>query len=74
MAYGHAERNLALIRQLEAETRDLLSRLGHPDLEQSACLQGISNPDRTATCGIAGSGGAGLLAGLARGVAPVCVT
>jgi hypothetical protein len=24
MAYGHAERNLALIRQLEAETRQLL--------------------------------------------------
>jgi hypothetical protein len=50
MAYGHAERNLALISQLEAETRDLLSRLGHPDLEQSACLQGISNPGKTATC------------------------
>jgi hypothetical protein len=27
MAYGHAERNLALIRQLEAETRQLLDSL-----------------------------------------------
>jgi len=25
MSYGHAERNLALIRQLEAETRQLFS-------------------------------------------------
>ena len=32
MAYGHAERNLALIRQLEAETRQLLARL--PQLDQ----------------------------------------
>ena len=27
MAYGHAERNLALIRRLEAETRKLLGSL-----------------------------------------------
>jgi hypothetical protein len=27
MAYGHAERNLAVIRQLEAETRQLLGGL-----------------------------------------------
>jgi hypothetical protein len=39
MAYGHAERNLALIRQLEAETRDLLGTLEQPDPEQSAWLQ-----------------------------------
>jgi hypothetical protein len=32
MAYGHAERNLALIRQLEAETRKLL---GSPDQHQA---------------------------------------
>ena len=31
MAYGHAERNLALIRQLEAETRQLLESLDQPD-------------------------------------------
>jgi hypothetical protein len=36
MAYGHAERNLALIRQLEAETRQLLASLNQPDAEQSA--------------------------------------
>ena len=36
MAYGHAERNLALIRQLEAETRQLLSSLGQSDQEQLA--------------------------------------
>jgi hypothetical protein len=39
MAYGHAERNLALIRQLEAETRQLLESLDQPDAEQSAWLQ-----------------------------------
>jgi hypothetical protein len=38
MAYGHAERNLALLRQLEAETRQLLERLDQPDPEQSAWL------------------------------------
>jgi hypothetical protein len=39
MGYGHAERNLALIRQLEAETRELLGTLDRPDPEQSAWLQ-----------------------------------
>jgi hypothetical protein len=39
MAYGHAERNLALIRQLEAETRKLLTSLDQPDPEQLAWLQ-----------------------------------
>ena len=39
MAYGHAERNLALLRQLEAETRQLLESLERPDPEQSAWLQ-----------------------------------
>lgn len=39
MAYGHAERNLALLRQLEAETRKLLENLDQPDPEQSAWLQ-----------------------------------
>jgi hypothetical protein len=33
MAYGHAERNLALLRQLEAETRQLLESL---DLKERA--------------------------------------
>ena len=38
MAYGHAERNLALIRQLEAETRQLLDSLSQLDHEQPAWL------------------------------------
>jgi len=44
MAYGHAERNLALIRLLEAETRQLLTSLSQPDPEQSAWLQEITSP------------------------------
>jgi hypothetical protein len=36
MTYGHAERNLALIRQLEAETRQLLDSFPQLDHEQSA--------------------------------------
>jgi hypothetical protein len=36
MAYGHAERNLALIRQLEAETTLLLDTVTQPDPGQSA--------------------------------------
>jgi hypothetical protein len=39
MTYGHAERNLALLRQLETETRQLLESLDQPDPEQSAWLQ-----------------------------------
>jgi len=57
MGYGHAERNLALIRQLEAETRKLLSTLDQADPEQSAWLQGVAGLERRA-------GKAGLLQGL----------
>lgn len=39
MAYGHAERNLDLIRGLEAETRQLLRELGRLDAEQQAWLE-----------------------------------
>jgi len=39
MAYGHAERNLALIRQLEAETRQLLASMDQRDAEQPAWLR-----------------------------------
>jgi uncharacterized protein YecT (DUF1311 family) len=46
MAYGHAERNLALIRQLEAETRELLGSLPLLDQEQSAWL---AETDRSGT-------------------------
>jgi hypothetical protein len=35
MAYGHAERILATIRRLEAETRELLARQEHLDPEQA---------------------------------------
>jgi hypothetical protein len=38
MAYGHAERTLATIRQLEAETRELLARQEHLDPEQAEWL------------------------------------
>jgi hypothetical protein len=34
MSYGHAERNLAFIRQLEAETRELFGNQVQPDQEQ----------------------------------------
>ena len=44
MAYGHAERNLTLIRQLEAETRKLLGSMNQLDPEQSAWLQGVAGP------------------------------
>jgi hypothetical protein len=41
MGYGHAERNLALIRQLEAETMELLDTLNRHDPEQTAWLQEV---------------------------------
>jgi hypothetical protein len=44
MTYGHAERNLALIRQLEAETRQLLENLEQPDARQSADLRTPATP------------------------------
>jgi hypothetical protein len=43
MGYGHAERNLALIRQLEAETRELLDTLDQRDPEQSAWLREVTS-------------------------------
>ena len=39
MSYGHAERNLSLIRQLEAETSRMLASLDQPIPEQPAWLQ-----------------------------------
>ncbi len=39
MSYGHAERTLAAIRLLEAETAELLRSLPRLDAEQSAWLQ-----------------------------------
>ncbi|HTX27172.1 MAG TPA: hypothetical protein VME19_09160 [Streptosporangiaceae bacterium] len=39
MGYGHAERTLATIRLLEAETRELLSCQEHLDPEQAEWLR-----------------------------------
>jgi hypothetical protein len=39
MAYGHAERTLATIRLLEAETRELLSRQMHLEPEHAEWLR-----------------------------------
>ena len=39
MAYGHAERTLATIRLLEAETRNLLSRQEHLEPEHAEWLR-----------------------------------
>jgi hypothetical protein len=45
MAYGHAERNLAAIRKLEADTRQLLgSMVAQLDQEQSAWLGKAADP------------------------------
>jgi hypothetical protein len=43
MAYGHAERTLATIRQLEMETRELLLGLDRLDQEQAAWLADIAH-------------------------------
>jgi len=42
MAYGHAERTLAAIRLLEAETRELLTGLAQPEPEQAQCLHEVT--------------------------------
>jgi hypothetical protein len=44
MGNGHAERNLALIRQLEAETRKLLETLDQPGPKQPAWVQETTSP------------------------------
>lgn len=48
MAYGHAERNLCLIRQLEAETMHLLEGLDELDPEESAWLHEVTAPGKLA--------------------------
>jgi hypothetical protein len=45
MAYGHAERTLAAIRLLEAQTRELLGGLAHLSPEQSHWLQEVTEAD-----------------------------
>jgi len=44
MAYGHAERTLAAIRLLEAETRELLDGLPQLDHEQSQWRREVTAP------------------------------
>jgi len=44
MAYGHAERTLAAIRLLEAETRDLLDGLPQLDPDQAQWRQEVTAP------------------------------
>lgn len=45
MAYGHAERTLAAIRLLEAETRELLSRQDQLDPEEAQWLRDVGQPE-----------------------------
>jgi len=49
MSYGHAERNLAAIRQLEAETRELLLGLAELDPEQEQWLKSGRPPYQSRT-------------------------
>ena len=58
MAYGHAERTLATIRLLEAETRELLARQEHLDPEQAQWLREAADSASRHLC----SGGAARLA------------
>jgi hypothetical protein len=53
MAYGHAERTLAAIQLLEAETRDLLNSQDQLDAEQT---QWLRDATRSASGGFHGVG------------------
>jgi hypothetical protein len=53
MAYGHAERNLALIRRLEAETEQLIRNLEHPVPGQSALPLDAAGSMDAAACNAA---------------------
>lgn len=44
MAYGHAERTLATIQRLEAETVQLLDTQDHLDAEQEQWLRETAHP------------------------------
>jgi hypothetical protein len=63
MTYGHAERNLAALRMLEAETAELLRGQPHLDSEQSGWLREVTGPVAPA-----GSRQTGRSAGSARPV------
>jgi hypothetical protein len=56
MAYGHAERNLALIRQLEAETAQLLGDVAETDPEQSAWLRDVAGQGKPTVTSAASQG------------------
>jgi hypothetical protein len=71
MASGHAERNLAMLRQLEVETRQLLASLDQLDPEQSAWLQRVPAEEMTDETGVAGRAGC-VLAG-PKGDGDVCL-
>ena len=55
MAYGHAERTLATIRLLEAETEELLRNRPdlEPEQEQESWLRGEAGPAAAQTTGAA---------------------
>jgi hypothetical protein len=50
MAYGHAERVLAAMRLLEAETEELLDSLPQLSPEQSLWLQEVQGAAYLRTC------------------------
>jgi len=56
VAYGHAERALAAIQALEAETAELLRSLPQLDAEQSSWLEEIMGAGPQARGAHAGSG------------------
>jgi len=56
MAYGHAERTLAAIRLLEAETRDLLDGLARLDPEQARWLHEVTDAGEGDSCRGRGGG------------------
>jgi hypothetical protein len=67
MAYGHAERNLVLIRKLEAETAQLLDGVAEPDSEQSAWLRDVASQDKPTATPTAGQGRETAFPGRSRG-------
>jgi hypothetical protein len=56
MAYGHAERTLATIRWLEAETRELLAGREHLDPEQAEWLRDVMESASRRLCPAAPTG------------------
>jgi hypothetical protein len=66
MGYGHAERNLAAVRQLEAETRELIGNLRSAGSRSSSLVGGGYQPRKTGGCPAStrnGNGASGHLKG-----------